>query len=59
MENINEYIGIAAAVIAIASQLAAIFGKPKIIEAIKPLSAILDVLAGNYGKAKNAEKPAE
>lgn len=53
MENINEYLGIAAAVIAVATHVAAIIGKPAIIEAIKPLSVIIDIIAGNYGKAKN------
>lgn len=53
MEHINEYLGIAAAVVAVATHVAAIIGKPAIIEAIKPLSVLIDIIAGNYGKAKN------
>lgn len=53
MENIEAYIAIATAVVTIAAHLAAILGKPAVIEAIKPLSVLIDLLAGNYGKAKN------
>jgi len=40
-------------ILVVVSQGAAIFGKPAIVAAIKPISALFDVLAGNYRKAQN------
>ena len=39
--------------LAAASQMAALFGKPKIVQKIGIVSQLFDILAGNYGKAKN------
>lgn len=35
------------------THLAAIFGKPKLVQKFTVLSKIIDVIAANYGKAKN------
>lgn len=55
-ENIEQYILLAAAVMGVVSQIVANLGQPEWIERIKPIKAIIDILAGNYGKAKNAPK---
>lgn len=55
MTQINEYALVAGSILGLMSQVAALIGKPKIVEAIKPLSMLVDLLAGNYGKAKNAK----
>jgi hypothetical protein len=39
------------------TQGAALIGKPAVVEAVKPLSAIFDIIAGNYRKAKNIPQP--
>jgi len=52
-ENIEQYILLAAAVMGVVSQIVANLGQPEWIERIKPIKAIIDIIAGNYGKAKN------
>jgi hypothetical protein len=39
--------------LAVASQGAAIFGKPALVAKVAPLSKFFDVIAGNYRKARN------
>lgn len=53
MSNAVDIIATVSTVVVAVSQGAALFGKPKIVEKLTLLSAFLDLLAGNYGKAKN------
>ena len=55
VQQINEVVLLAAAVIGAISHLAAIVGHPEWMQRIKPLATFVDFLAGNYGKAKNAK----
>lgn len=38
------------------SHIAALFGKPKLVQDIKVASAVVDVLSANYGKSANKVK---
>jgi len=38
------------------SHLVAIFGTPELVSKVKPLATIVDVVAANYGRAKNSPK---
>lgn len=38
---------------AVLPHIAALFGKPEMVKKAKSLSKVLDITAGNYGKAKN------
>jgi len=53
MENLEQWITIISIVLVALNQIAALFGRPKIVNKINFLSKIFDVLEGNYGKAKN------
>lgn len=55
-ETIENYVLLAAAVMGVASQIVAILGQPEWIEKIRPIKAVVDIIAGNYGKAKNQSK---
>lgn len=54
-EELQAYIIIAAAVMGVISQVVANLGHPEWVDRIKPIKTIIDLLAGNYGKAKNAK----
>ena len=55
-DHIDLAIQIVPWVLVFISQGAAIFGKPAIVAAVKPLSALFDVLAANYRKSTNLHK---
>ena len=52
----DQIIAIVPLILYIVAHLAAIFGKPKIVEEIDGLNKIVDVVSANYGKAKNTPK---
>jgi hypothetical protein len=55
MTTLETIIQLAPLVLYLFSHGAAIFGKPELVAKIKPLSTVVDVLAANYGKAKNLD----
>jgi len=55
-ENWETIAIIVTSLIAFLTQVAAALGKPEFIEKVGVVSKVWDALAGNYGKAKNAEE---
>lgn len=59
MSNTAEIIATVSTGVVIASQAAAAFGKPALVEKFRILSLIIDFIAGNWGKSKNRTTSAE
>jgi hypothetical protein len=55
MEYLESALVILPIVLVALTQIAAAFGRPKIVDKVQVVSKIFNLLVGNYGKARNKD----